>query len=166
MPRPRRPDHLKAVAGTEERYRNHNEPQPETAGVDLKVPPRGLGAGPSRVWRRLAPDLVKKRMLTPWDVDAFSAYCIAVAQYNDIRRAVTKNGTVTTGSQGQLVVSPYFRAQHVALDAMMRLGARFGLTPGDRANIAMVADTDLSPSTPGGPDSGPSGPLGPERLLS
>jgi P27 family predicted phage terminase small subunit len=161
-----RPDHLKAVAGAEERERNRSEPQPGAAvGVDLTQAPRGLGAKPSAVWRRLAPDLVAKRMLTPWDVDMFAAYCIAVVQFNEAKRHVMSRdgGMVTIGSQKQQVVSPYFRAQMIALEAMNKMGAKFGLSPGDRANISLIADTIYNPS-----GAGPQGqqPQGPERLLS
>lgn len=156
-----RPDHLKAVAGVEERYRNRNEPQPAApTEIDLKVPPRGLGAAASKVWRRLAPDLVDKRVLTVWDMDAFVAYCIAAAQYDAARKLVQRQGMTAVGSQGQLVVSPNYRVQTAALGQLLQLASRFGLTPGDRASI------EVAPPLQGG--GGPAGPtnLGPERLLS
>ncbi|MGW0824465.1 P27 family phage terminase small subunit [Streptomyces sp. NPDC002845] len=33
------------------------------------------------VWRRLVPDLIRKRVLTPWDVEAFAVFCDAVTGY-------------------------------------------------------------------------------------
>ena len=156
-----RPDHLKAVDGVEERYRNHDEPKPEpTPEEQLIAPPRGLGAGPSKVWRRLAPDLVKKKMLTAWDVDMFTAFCVAVAQYDDARKQVARNGITDMGSQGQLIVSPYLRAQNMLLEQIVKLGSRFGLSPADRASISLVVAVGDSTND------GTPRPQGPERLLS
>lgn len=150
----RTPNHLKLLRGSEPRYLNPGEPIPAVAEDDLTQPPRGLGAKPSAVWRRLAPDLIDKGCLTPWDVDLFGAFCVSVAQYHELRRLVQRHGVTAPGSQEQLVVSPHFRAQGVALDAMLKLAARFGLSPADRAGLVTMAVRR------------PGDPLGPERLLT
>jgi P27 family predicted phage terminase small subunit len=158
-PKPR-PDHLKAVAGVEDRYRNHDEPKPAAPapGVDLTKPPTGLGAKAAAVWRKLAPDLVERKVLTAWDIEAFAAYCIVVSQFHEARKAVAKYGITDLGSQGQRIVSPYLRAQSLLLEAELKLAGRFGLTPGDRAGLVI-------PQAPGGQNGQPA-PAGPERLLS
>lgn len=158
------PTHLQIIKGAEERHINRDEPEPEPAellGVDLKVPPRGIGAKAAAVWKRLAPDLVDKHVLTTWDVDLFSAFCDAVVEYHDLktkRRQHVKDDYqhdqfTGVGSQKQLVRSPYWAAQNEALERMMKLSARFGLSPSDRAGLT------VAPST-GAPVAGA------ERLLS
>jgi|SRR5271167_2419551 len=136
-------------------YLNPDEPVPAAdPELDLTKPPRGIGAGAARVWRRLAPDLVDKGCLTAWDVDLFGAFCVSVAQYSEARQLVAKRGATGVGSQDQPVVSPYLRVQAMALAAMLKLSARFGLTPADRAGLVV--------SPPGVPATG----FGPERLLT
>lgn len=161
-----RPDHLKAIAGVEERYRNRDEPIPaNVAGVDLKRPPRGIGARAARVWRQLAPDLVDKKILTEWDVPMFTAVCRVVAHIEVLEGKVAKppadycpvDGYTGVGSQKQLVKSPYWSALMDAYSQLAKLGSRFGLSPGDRANLV----EGVMPGAAGGRPV-----LGPERLLS
>jgi P27 family predicted phage terminase small subunit len=148
------PNHLKVLRGDREQYLNRDEPIPTAVpGVDLTKPPRGIGAPAARVWRRLAPDLVDKGMLTAWDVDLFGAYCDTVATYEDVRRQLRAVGVTAKGSvPGTAVKHPLWRVQADCLATMVRLGAKFGLSPADRA--------DVTPSDPRAPRL-----LGPERLL-
>lgn len=154
-PKPR-PDHLKAIAGVEERYRNRAEPTPAGADelIDLKVPPRGLGAPAARVWRRLAPDLVDKHMLTAWDVDLFAVFCRAKATHDQLWKAMGADVVVPGSVPTTMVKSAHWRAVLDCVDVMLRLSARFGFTPGDRASLAVVGGV------------GGSVQLGAERLLS
>lgn len=149
------PNHLKVLRGDREQNLNRDEPIPTPAapGVDLTKPPRGIGRGPAAVWRRLAPDLVDKGMLTPWDVDLFGAYCDAVANYEAVRRQLRESGVTTPGSvPGTSVKHPLWRVQADCLATMLRIGAKFGMSPADRA--------DVKPFDPAAPRR-----LGPERLL-
>lgn len=159
------PTHMKIVRGDEERHINRDEPEPEPAallGIDLKVPPRGLGARAAKVWRQLAPDLVDKHVLTIWDVPLFESFCIAKADYDELRakrRAHAKDeyqhdAFTGIGSTGQIVRSPYWSAQQDALKNMLALAARFGLSPADRAGLTVA------------PDSASGGQVGADRLLS
>lgn len=131
------PNHIKLVQGTEERYLNRNEPVPSDR-ADI-VPPKDLPEEAAAVWKRLAPDLVDKQVLTAWDVDQFAAYCVAVAQYNECRERMGDQ-YVVEGSMGQMVKSPYWTQMNEALQQMLRLSSRFGLTPADRAGLTIGAD--------------------------
>lgn len=157
------PTHLKVLKGDEERRINRDEPIPAaTEGVNLKAPPRGIGAKAAAVWRQLAPDMVDKHVLTEWDVHLFEAFCVAVADYRELRAKRRQHSKDSyqhdpftgVGSQGQLVKSPYWSAQNDVLKQMMALATRFGLSPADRAGL--VVDTGAS----GTPQAGA------ERLLS
>jgi P27 family predicted phage terminase small subunit len=163
--RPPKPTHLKVLSGDEERRINRDEPEPEPAellGVDLKAPPRGIGARAAKVWRQYAPDLVDKHVLTTWDVALFESFCHAVADYHELRakrRAHARDeyqhdAFTGIGSQGQLVRSPYWSAEQDALDRMMKLSTRFGLSPADRAGLV------ASPEAVG------PGQVGAERLIN
>ena len=138
--RPATPNHLKVVAGVDEARLNRNEPVP-AAVDDLKSPPAGLPEAAQVVWRRLAPDLVDKKVLTAWDSDLFGAYCIAKAQYDACRERMGDD-YVVMGSMKQLVKSPYWVEMNEALTQMIRLSARFGLSPADRAGLVVNAGNE------------------------
>lgn len=147
-------NHLKVLRGDREHRLNRYEPIPsDVASLDLTKPPRGLGVKAAAVWRRLAPDLVDKGMLTAWDVDLFGAFCASVAQYNELERLLGRDYVVPGSAPNTLVKSPYWRAARECVDVMLRISSRFGFTPGDRA--CLVAGVDSAPKR-----------LGPERLLT
>lgn len=144
-----RSNHLKALEGVREDRLNRDEPVP---GDGSLRPPVELPEDAQAVWNRLAPDLINKRVLTAWDVDAFAAYCRANALFNAAATEVERDGAATERPYKGMVASPAFRAMVAAEKMMSSLGSRFGLTPGDRAQLK-VNDN-------GGPKSGA------ERLLS
>ncbi|MBV8177719.1 MAG: phage terminase small subunit P27 family [Mycobacterium sp.] len=134
-----RPNHLKAIEGVREHRLNRDEPVPERGAV---VPPVDLEPEAQAVWDRLAPELIAKRVLTSWDVDAFASYCRWTAMYNEAAEAVKRSGLMVMGSQGQQVLAPAVRAMEIADKAARSTGQRFGLTPGDRAQLK-VNDTGI-----------------------
>lgn len=144
-----RPNHLKALAGDREDRLNRDEPVPELSDVR---PPLELPEDAQAVWDRLAPDLVDKRVLTAWDVDAFSEFCRTVAVYNRAAAEVDALPLTAKGAAGGVTVQPAFRVMQAAAQMMRSTGQRFGLTPGDRAALKVSSNE--------GPASGS------ERLLS
>lgn len=144
-----RPTHLKALEGVTECRLNRDEPIP---GEDAIVSPVELEADAQAIWDRLAPDLISKRVLTAWDVDAFVAFCRSAALYHRASEQAARAPFEVDGSHGGTVLNPIFRAVQLAAADMRSFGQRFGLTPGDRAQLK-VNDN-------GGPRSGA------ERLLS
>ncbi|SPM32039.1 Phage terminase, small subunit, partial [Mycobacterium terramassiliense] len=147
--RPRRPNHLKLLAGEREDRINRGEPLPSETDV---VPPVQLTPGAQDVWDRLAADLINQGCLSHWDVDLFTAFCESAATYHECRERMGSD-YVTQGSVKNAVPSPYWKVMRDCVETMTRIGGRFGLTPADRAGI------DLSDTTP-------TPTHGPERLLS
>ncbi|MGH3969933.1 MAG: phage terminase small subunit P27 family [Mycobacterium sp.] len=141
-----RPTHLRALEGVKEYRLNRDEPIPSEGQV---VPPVQLPADAQAVWDRLAPDLIAKRVLSTWDVDAFSAFCHSVALYNRAAAEVERSGLSANGSvKNTKVVSPAFRVMQMAADMMRSIGSRFGLTPGDRAVLKVDGGGITSKSGP------------------
>lgn len=149
MAPPRKPTHLKILAGCREDRINRNEPLPSE---DAIVPPVQLSDGAQKVWDRLAPDLIDKGVLRAWDVDMFVVFCDAVAGYHEAR-ALMGSEYVTKGSvRDTAVKSAFWRIQRDCAETMRTVGAKFGLTPSDRAGLDL-ADTTPTPK------------YGPERIL-
>lgn len=149
MPRPRKPTHLKILSGDREDRINRNEPAPSDSPI---IAPQ-LTPGAQKIWERLAPDLHDKGCLSAWDVDLFAVYCEAAATFYECRAALGSDYTTKGSVKDTTVKSPLLRVLKDAADTMRTVGAKFGLTPSDRAGIDL-AETKPSPQH------------GPERLLS
>ena len=132
-----RPNHLKALAGEREDRLNRDEPVPAESAVR---PPCKLPDDAQAVWDRLAPDLIDKKVLTAWDVDAFAEFCRTVAVYNRAAVEVDSLPLTAKGAAGGVTVQPAFRVMQAAAQMMRSTGQRFGLTPGDRAALKVSAD--------------------------
>lgn len=126
------PTNLAVVRGETRPSRvNYDEPTPPAEAPD---PPEYLDLDALGVWRRLAPSLIARNVLTAWDVDAFAAYCTAVVHH---RRAVD-----TVNTEGAVIRNGSTRSKHPAMQVirdqaalMVTLGGRFGLNPSDRAGL-------------------------------
>jgi P27 family predicted phage terminase small subunit len=124
---------------------NRNEPIPDAS--DIK-PPTWLSKQARRVWRKLAPDLIAKKVLTGWDVEAFASYCDAVVRRAEAAKKVEEEGQVVElpvfNKNGDLTGyrvarNPWLMAHKDADLQAQRWGARFGLTPSERQDIKLPA---------------------------
>jgi len=127
------------------------------------VPPAWLTRADALAeWERLAPDLIAKKVLTFWDVQAFAEYCDAVATIAEAAAELAEQGYVVerpvfdrNGKEtGERVVpNEWVQIQARALEVSARRGARFGLNPSDRTGVAAGGGADGERKNP-------------ERLLS
>lgn len=132
-----RPTHLRALEGVRDDRLNHDEPVP---AENMIVPPVQLEADAQAIWNRLAPDLIAKRVLTAWDVDAFAAFCRSAALYNRAAEQAAVAELTVPGSHGGTVYNPIIQVVSKAAADMRSFGQRFGLTPGDRAQLKVSDD--------------------------
>lgn len=152
------PTALKLLAGVKPSRVNSGEPLPASGDVE---PPSWLPSDALAVWRRLAPDLTRQGVLTPWDCDLFADYCCMV----EINRAALEDLAVNGASvmaldrvladgtvSYRLTRNPQWQVARESASLLVTLAGRFGLSPSDRAQLHVNAPN-------------PSG-LGPERLLS
>jgi P27 family predicted phage terminase small subunit len=148
------PTNLALLAGHRKDRINTDSPAPSEIEVAC---PSWLPDDARAVWGQFAPDLIRKKALTSWDVEEFGAWCDAAARR---RRAVAE-----LKDEGEIVDLPVFnkngectgtrRAKNpwllVLTDADIQLrsyGTRFGMTPSDRASLSIGdgagdADDDL-----------------------
>ena len=124
--RPPKPTHLKVLHGDRADRINTSEPVPDKAPIE---PPFKLTKQAQDVWDRLAPDRIKKGVLTPWDVDAFAEFCEAVVILRGKRRGAKARPEPGAPSP----MSEY----KTAVSIVSTFGSRFGWTPSDRAKLTM-----------------------------
>lgn len=151
---PPAPTALKILRGDKPSRVNTSEPKPDTGVVE---PPRELSDRVRGIWDRLAPDMIRKGVLTTWDVDSFAAFCTAVVVNHDAMRDVEEHGTTCTFVERELYdgtiiyttrKNPAWQVARESAALIVTLGGRFGLNPSDRSQLSMGeasgdADDDL-----------------------
>lgn len=130
---PGKPTVLRVLDGDRPSRINRDEPVPAEGGP---VEPTIVLSDEARaVWDRLAPDLMAKKVLTAWDADAFTTFCATAATYKDASEQLAVEGMVARGAAGGVIKSPYWQIMRDCVGVMTTIGARFGLTPSDRAQL-------------------------------
>lgn len=137
-PQKKAPD-LKVVSG----QKTKAAAAKETAAAERRRPaagtvkmPTGMSPAAQAVWKRLAPDLIKRKVLRPAFVDGFEQFCEAVAIAREARRLTARQGLIVSGEKHDAVKHP---AQQIWRDAnavMSTWSTRFGLTAADCDNLA------------------------------
>ncbi|MFC4333874.1 phage terminase small subunit P27 family [Salininema proteolyticum] len=150
--RPKKPTGLKMLHGDRADRVNTSEPQPDSSEVTRPAWLTGDAAG---VWDRLAPDLIRKGVLTAWDVDLFATFCSAVIVNRDALVEIDENGVKCSApvrelSDGTIVYdlrrNPAWQVARESATMMATVGGRFGLSPADRAGLS-IGEADDGDST-------------------
>jgi P27 family predicted phage terminase small subunit len=100
-----------------------SEPNPDPGAVDtISPPPEWLSKYARAEWRRVMPELVKRRILTTADLGSLESYCVATGRVRDIEKLLR------AGIDPKLC-----RLQDAAIKTARQLAAELGLTPVSRA---------------------------------
>jgi P27 family predicted phage terminase small subunit len=92
-------------------------------------PPIWLSKHAKAEWRRVMPELVKRRILTAADFGSLESYCVATGRIRDIEKLLRAGIDPTL-----------FRMQDQAMKTARQLAAELGLTPVSRARPSMRDD--------------------------
>jgi len=131
---------LKALAGNPGKRPLPVEPQ---APEGIPDAPEWLSPPALDEWRRLVPILVGMGVLTLADGNALAMYCEAFALYVAAAREVAASGVLVDSYRGGVAKNPAIQVARDAADQCARWGAKLGLSPVDRARLA-VAPPDQS----------------------
>jgi P27 family predicted phage terminase small subunit len=123
-----------------------DEPEPEIASVDA---PEHLNEIARAEWERLAPELIRLRLLTVVDLGLLAAWCVAWADFCAAEKSLA-NGVVVEGKGGQDVRSPWFIVKYKAIEAMVKISDRMGFSPSARVGLASAAPELPDASEPAG----------------
>jgi P27 family predicted phage terminase small subunit len=125
------PKGLKVLRGDPVARINMNEPEPG----DLQCPsaPSWCTQGAKSLWKRLAPDLHAKKVLTWWDRDAFAVLLEAFVTHREATKLIQEHGLLPNGPEGNR--NPAITIQQIAAQEILSYSSRFGLTPSDRSKL-------------------------------
>lgn len=128
------PTALKLVKGERRSRINENEPKPSTRSTPPACP-QWLRPEARRVWKRLAPDLRRRGVLTEWDREAFAVYCEAVVHHRQACEILDASAVIIRGAQGNLVKNPLLQVIRDQAAIIRAFSQEFGLTPSARSTI-------------------------------
>jgi P27 family predicted phage terminase small subunit len=100
------------------------------AVTSIIAPPSWLSKNAKAEWRRVMPELTKRKILTNADLGSLESYCIAMGRIRELEMLLR------AGFDPKL-----FRAQDKSMMTARQLAAELGLTPVSRSRPA-VRDND------------------------
>ena len=129
--RPPKPRVLKLLAGTlrPDREARKPRPRPPKAGARCPTPPSVLGKIAREEWRRVAPWLFKRGMLTQQSRANLAAYCQSYARWIAYERVIDEQGTTFTTEKGYVCQRPEVTQSQKERLTMLKFATEFGLTP-------------------------------------
>lgn len=114
------------------------EPAPQLLD-DVPICPEWMGEYGAKEWDRVAPVLVRQRLLSEADVLTFAAYCANVDLLVKSVMEIETHGTTILGARGE-VRNPALASFAQATTALRSLAAEFGMTPSSRSRIKLPGD--------------------------
>jgi P27 family predicted phage terminase small subunit len=137
-PRPK-PTNLRALHGEKPYRLNRSEPQPPAKAPTC---PAHLSKEAKRVWRRLAPGLRQRGLLTSWDTDTFAVLCEAIVHH---RRAceLADKAILVKGENSALVKNPAMQIVRDTAQTIRAYAQEFGLTPSARVGLSTSMPDDV-----------------------
>lgn len=138
-----KPTALRVLHGDQKSRINDEEPVPASGEV---VPPAWLSSDALKVWAQYAPDLIAQQVMSTWDPAEFAVWCDAVARHAKAAQMLDQQGEVvdvcvgwTKGDDAEPIFKPQKNPWQLiwreTADTIQRFGARFGMSPSDRAQI-------------------------------
>lgn len=104
-------------------------------------PPAWLSKHAKAEWRRVAPILIERRILTDTDLTSLEHYCTASGQVREMQKIIAHEGSVVMTERG-LRAHPAVRIQADAMTRARLLAAELGLTPVSRNRPSIRTDQE------------------------
>jgi P27 family predicted phage terminase small subunit len=103
--------------------------------------PRHLDGIAREEWRRVAPLLTRRGLLTPSDTVALEAYCQQYAAYRACQEIVAKEGLIVQSPKGP-TLHPAARHAQACLKEIRAFAVEFGCTPSSRGRMELPPAPD------------------------
>lgn len=133
MPRPRKPDAVKAAQGTLQKCRMR---QVSTSGFELTLePPIALTQDARDAWE-LAVKCAPKGVLVATDATVLERWARNYALYRKLAKAVEHDGVECESAAGSRQISPTFNAMMKVQQVLAACERELGFTPASRARVS------------------------------
>ncbi len=101
--------------------------------------PAWLSAQAKAEWKRVAPQMHGRRLLTPDTLATLESYCVAAGTVRECEEIMGRDGRMIEGETG-LKPHPAFKMQSAAMREARLLAAELGLTPHRRGTRGKEAE--------------------------
>lgn len=141
MGRPKIPDSLKVIRGTDQPVRMSGESDvPVLTAVKA---PKFLKGDSKKIFEQVTKQLCACRVLTALDLDQLSLYAITVGRVLEAEKELDKMGKIITvknpdGTYSPPMLNPWLKIQKEAIAQASAIAQQFGLTPVSRMKIAQM----------------------------
>lgn len=105
--------------------------------VEIGRPPSWLGKEAKREWKRIAPILNDRRVLTEGDLGTVQSYCVAYGVMVQAQKEINKDGILLNGKK-----HPALGTLNAAQTTMRLAANELGLTPISRSRAAIRENED------------------------
>lgn len=102
----------------------------------VPMPPAWLSKEAKAEWRRVAPILFNRRILTHADLGTLESYCTATGTVRDMQRRINQDGAIVSTEKGPKR-HPALGVQNAAMMQARLLANELGLTPVSRSRPAI-----------------------------
>lgn len=106
------------------------------APANAVKPPTWMDMDGRRIWKRLAPYLLSKDLLTNVNLDSLAILCNALARQAECALALQTEGLVIDAPNGGRMQNPYVLVEKKYTDTVRQYAGEFGLTPATLAKLA------------------------------
>jgi P27 family predicted phage terminase small subunit len=129
------PTALKEARGTNRKSRrNEREPKPELGDPGMPDSIKG-DKDATKIWKSLAPKLLKLKLLTKVDGIALEGLCRAYSRALQADRALKTHGLLVKTAWGTLQASPAVGISRSSWAEVRKFAQEFGLTPSSRSRV-------------------------------
>lgn len=133
------PTELKLLQGTARKGRmNKREPKP-TGPVTC---PDWLSIAAKAEWRRIAPVLVRARIVTAADRATLAVYCQQWGRAVAAEQEVALLGDIVKSPSGYPIVNPHLGVANKAVLLMLKYAVELGITPSARTRVTAAPGDD------------------------
>lgn len=122
-----------------------NTPEMECfSNAEIPNPPEWLDDIAKEEWRRVAPELVKVKLLSKVDITALEAYCKAYSRWRDAEKQMDTVKSTVFKTKGNYVQQlPQVAIAQKYLSICKGFMTEFGLTPSSRSRMLLPGEKDL-----------------------
>ena len=145
--RPPKPTALKLITG---HGKCNGEAMPEQIVFKAGEPPEHLTPTAKAEWRRLAPMLEKRGLISREESTAFALYCQAYGRWQQAEKKISDlvtddgaDGLIVKAPSGYPIQNPYLANANKAMEQCYQYLQQFGLSPAARARVAGSQQLDL-----------------------
>lgn len=137
--RPPKPTALKVITG----HHKGESASKKASGAHAGEPPAHLNDYAKLEWRRIAPILEKRGLISEEEAAALALYCQAYGRWQQAELKITElagtgDGLIVKAPSGYPIQNPYLAIANKAMEQCYQYLQQFGLSPSARARITGV----------------------------